>query len=127
MSISTVVTRGYGSFAGVSFICVRGYEQGSTPPPVTIDTHDGATIKRHHERLKRQAKLAEERIYRDAPKLGKPTLPIDVPQEDKPQERPVLTLRETLPEAYGMAALPLADPMQWLYDDDEEAILWLMQ
>lgn len=96
--------------------------------PVVRDTHDGANdhyIKKHRERLKKQAKLAEEAIYRNVHKEN--VLPIDVIEEKEAQERPILTLKEPPPSAYKMAKMPLADPMQWLLDDDEEAILWLLQ
>lgn len=38
MSISTVITRGYGSFAGVKFIPTRGYSSSNAPPPIVIVT-----------------------------------------------------------------------------------------
>lgn len=36
MSISTVVTRGYGSWGTVNFLPPHGYASGNAPPPPTI-------------------------------------------------------------------------------------------
>ena len=76
MSISSVVTRGYGSFSNVNFIPTRGYKSGASAP-VTIDTHDGFTredYEKHLERLRkrekalqlaRDQKLAQRDMLRD--------------------------------------------------------------
>ena len=50
MSISTVVTRGYGSFAGVNFVPPRGYIEGPIPPPSVTSVpgpSDGTEDKRY--------------------------------------------------------------------------------
>lgn len=75
---------------------------------LTIDTHDGA--RRHYERLKRQATFA------DKINLRKPTLDIDVPGIKNELARATLTLGG-----------PVHDHAKWLLEDDEEAIVWLLQ
>jgi len=59
MSISTVITFGYGSFGGVGFIPTLGYTAGAAAA-TTIDTHDGFDgEKKHHERKRK----ARERLH----------------------------------------------------------------
>lgn len=90
--------------------------------PAVIDTHDGAEW---HRRKKHQAKLAEDAIYRNAPR---PKLTLKNPlriNEIKPKEQ----AREitVAPFIYEIGRMPLANPDQWLLDDDEEAIAFLLQ
>lgn len=90
--------------------------------PVVIDTHDGAEW---HRRKKHQAKLAEDAIYRNAPR---PKLTLKNPlciDEIKPKEQ----AREitVAPFIYEIGRMPLSNPDQWLLDDDEEAIAFLLQ
>lgn len=92
--------------------------------PVVIDTHDGAEW---HRRKKRQAKLAEAAIYRNAPRQQlklKTPLQIDEIKTKEPQQAREITVA---PFIYEIGRMPLPNPDQWLLDDDEEAIAWLLQ
>lgn len=98
------------------------FNTGGGIPNVIPDTHDGAEW---HRRKKHQANLAEAAIYKNAPRTKlklKAPLQID---EIKPKEIP----REitVAPFIYEIGRMPLANPDQWLLDDDEEAIAWLLQ
>lgn len=96
----------------------------NTGVAAVVDTHDGAEW---HRRKKHQAKLAEDAIYRNAPR---PKLKLKTPLEIdqiKLKEPPQLREITVAPFIYEIGRMPLANPDQWLLDDDEEAILWLLQ
>ncbi len=115
-----VVTRGF--LGSVNLLPTRGYIAGVST--TVIDTHDGAEW---HRRKKHQAKLAEEAIYRKAPRAKltlKNPLRID---ETKPKVETVSREITVAPFIYEIGRMPLANPDQWLLDDDEEAIIWLLQ
>lgn len=57
MSISTVVTRGYGSFGTISEVVTRGY---STSQAVTSRGDYGATEEEYQEQLRRNRKRLEK-------------------------------------------------------------------
>lgn len=59
MSISTVVSRGYGSFGKVNFVPTRGYTPGAARTTV-IDTHD-AYIRRQKDHERREKSLQAQR------------------------------------------------------------------
>lgn len=121
MTIASLVTRSF--FGGITGLVLHGLQPGIATN--VTDTHDIHLSKRHRDRLKRQAKLAEDAIYRNVPrpilKLKTPTLPMDLRTE------PFIPEVTVAPYIYDMGRMPLANPIQWLLDDDEEAIGWLLQ
>lgn len=72
MSVSTVITQGYGSFAGVKFVTTFGYLPGApTPPPVVIAPTGGAADSRRKKYLQwvkeRKRKLQAVQLAQKAP------------------------------------------------------------
>lgn len=99
---------------------------GSGPPP---DTHDGADAdiyRRHYERLRRNARASEQAIYRNVPRPSAKKIAADMREHLLPSKFSVPVSEIVYPVPYEINRMPLADPMQWLLDDDEEAIQWLM-
>lgn len=71
MSISAIITRGFGAWGAIKFVITRGYAPGSPAPATTGDTHDyvrhpisAQDVKRYRAKLKRDAELREE-AYRE--------------------------------------------------------------
>lgn len=66
MSVATVITQGYGSFAGTQFIPTLGYAQAGVRI-TTVDTHDGFDEddekKVAKERLHNQIEVAFQRVF----------------------------------------------------------------
>lgn len=94
MTIATVITRGYGSFGSIGAVILRGYFNGSAPPPpvVTVDTHD---LPRH---------LTKEYLWG----LKKRQKALEAKQEEKRYEAE--KLRRQIDEARGIYA-PEDEPL----------------
>ena len=65
MSVATIITLGYGSFGGPSFVVTLGYGD-LVPATSTVDTHDGfdvtdLDIRKRREREERDKYLKSER------------------------------------------------------------------
>lgn len=97
----------------------NAFQIGATPAPL-IDTHDGATIKKHRERLKKQSALAHDAIYRIPEKRPVLKLAADVLPDIPKIETPGFSAADV--EKF-IAEIELAKQIQ----DDEEAIIWLLQ
>jgi hypothetical protein len=103
---------------------------GATPSPTSTDTHDllPEDYKRHRARLLRQARAAEKALYRNVPAARKvKEMAVDMREHLLPSKH--VAKPEIIPQPviiYDMDKMPLANPLQWLLDDDEEAIAWLM-
>lgn len=75
MSISTVITQGYGSFSAAHFVVTLGYGQVAPVTVISIDTHDGFDGKKHKKREKeRLHNQIEEAFY--AAFGGRPVMPV---------------------------------------------------
>lgn len=65
MSVATVITQGYGSFAGTQFIPTLGYSQSGIA--IRVDTHDGFDEddekKVAKARLHNQIEVAFQRVF----------------------------------------------------------------
>lgn len=65
MSVSTVVTRGFGSFAGIEFVVTRGYTVGEAVAdlerPLVIDKHLGSGFAARYWKEERE-KWAQEAL-----------------------------------------------------------------
>lgn len=71
MTISAIITRGYGTFAGRKYVPTRGYVSGNAPI-VVLDTHDGfvkrkASLKKRYDALEKREfeKLSQLKSLRD--------------------------------------------------------------
>lgn len=103
MSISAIITRGYGSFATVNFIPVRGY-LATTPAAATPDTHDLPfrydEIKKYRKSLLARQKALqkiEEAKRHELQKLRKTIVEAIYPEEIAEKEQ--ISLPESkLPE-----------------------------
>lgn len=87
MSISTVITQGYGSFSAAHFVVTLGYGQVAPVTVISIDTHDGFDGKKHKKREEKERlhNQIEEAFY--AAFGGRPvisTTPAIVARNDEP-------------------------------------------
>lgn len=96
---------------------------------IFVDTHDGSPDewKRHRERLLRQARAAQKAIYRNVPQaINARKIATDMREHLLPSKHVETPEIVYPPVIHTIDRMPLANPLQWLLDDDEEAIGWLM-
>lgn len=143
MSISTVVTRGFGTWGNIGFIITRGYSLGA-PAPIVVGTPTGAGGE---EERRKWLEWREKRHRQRRRLVTRGLLPRSEPAERvlpgkaaPPVRAPILPLQS---DVVGTAALLAAnmkasreqrDALEasaaWqkaLDDDDEEALILLLE
>jgi len=69
MSISGIITRGYGLCGNINLIITRGYLSGTSPVP-NIDTHDGGIRKKLHHQISDEKTKNKILLAREQQKLA---------------------------------------------------------